>query len=187
MNNDIIWADVVGYEGIYEVSNNGLVRTKEGKTTYTELHGTRVWKQRTLAQRADHENSCRVNLWIDGKPKTHLVHRLVAEAFITKVEDKNYINHKDGSRLNNHVDNLEWCNHSENQNHAYETGLSPLNHNIKLVNENGEEFLFVSKSKASQFLGKKNGFISLRLKRGNLKVDGYLIVEIDNNINAKTL
>jgi hypothetical protein len=100
-NNDIIWKDVVAYVGIYEVSNNGQVRTKEGKTTYTKRHGIRNWKQRVLKQRSGKDNSCRVNLWKDGTEKTFLVHRLVAKSFIPKVIDKDFINHKDGNRLNN--------------------------------------------------------------------------------------
>ena len=124
-NNDIVWADVVGYEGIYEVSNNGLVRSKEGKKTYTDRHGWRTWKQRILKQKIDKKDktTCRVNLWKDGKPNTYLVHRLVAESFIPKVEGKDFINHIDGSRLNNHVSNLEWVTYTENNNHAFDNRL----------------------------------------------------------------
>lgn len=61
------WKDVVGYEGIYEVSDTGEVRTKEGKTTYTERHGVRRWKQRTLKQKVSKDNTCRVSLWKGGK------------------------------------------------------------------------------------------------------------------------
>ena len=178
MNNDIIWKDAVGYEGIYEVSNSGLIRTKEGKTTYTERHGIRTWKQRVLKQKIDKENSCRVSLWKDGKEQTHLVHRLVAKAFIPNPENKGFVNHKDGNRQNNHVDNLEWNTYEENQNHAFDTDLTSINHKIKLVEKSsGKEFLFRSKAKASEFLGKNNGYISLRLKRGHKEVDGYEIIE----------
>ncbi|AKQ08395.1 HNH endonuclease [Bacillus phage PBC2] len=178
MIEQVIWKDVVGYEGIYEVSNNGDIRTKEGKTTYTKRHGVRVWKQRVLSQKIDSQNSCRVNLWRDGSYKTYLVHRLVAEAFIPKVESKEFINHKDGSRLNNHVDNLEWCDYVENNNHAFDNGLMSTNHSIKLIKiDSGEEIVFRSKSKASEFLGRNSKYISTLLRRGKTEVDGYKIIE----------
>jgi hypothetical protein len=178
MNNDIIWVDVVGYEGIYEVSNNGFIRTKEGKVTYTEHHGSRKWKQRVLKQKVSKDNCCRVNLWKNGKEDTFLVHRLVADAFIPKIDGKDYINHIDGSRLNNHVDNLEWCNHKENNNHMFDTDLTSINHKIKLINETGQEFSFRSKAKASEFLGRSHGYISRLLKDNKTETDGYKIIEL---------
>lgn len=182
MNNYITWADVVGYEGIYEISNNGLIRTKEGKTTYTEHHGVRHWKQRVLKQKIDKENSCRVNLWKDGKERTHLVHRLVAEAFLPLIEGKNYVNHIDGNRLNNSVDNLEWCDHNDNNNHAFDNNLMTTNHEIILINiKTNKEFTFISKSKASKFLNRSHGYISNKLKKGITVTDGYRVIDLGNN------
>ena len=65
-----------------------------------------------------------VELWKDNSRKTCMIHRLVAQAFIPNPEGKPEINHKDGDRNNNHVDNLEWCTSSENSYHAYRTGLA---------------------------------------------------------------
>lgn len=170
------WKDVVGYEGTYEVSNSGEVRTKEGKTTYTVRHGVRRWKQRILKQKVSKDITCRVSLWIDGKEQTWLVHRLVAEAFIPKVADKEYINHIDGSRLNNHVSNLEWCNHTENNNHAFDNDLIKTSNKIVLVNiETKEPHYFRSMAKASEFLGKNTGCISDLLIKDIHVVEGYQI------------
>ena len=74
----------------------------------------------------------RIGLYIDGKPKTYKLHRLIGECFIQKPEGKNQINHKDCNKLNNDVSNLEWCNNSENQLHAYQNGLNVSIHK-KLV------------------------------------------------------
>ena len=61
----------------------------------------------------------RVNLYNNGKKKRYFIHRLVAEAFLPKKQGKDFVNHKDGNKQNNHLDNLEWCNRSENQLHSY--------------------------------------------------------------------
>jgi len=74
----------------------------------------------------------RIGLYIDSKPKTYKLHRLIGECFIEKPDGKNQINHKDCNKLNNDVSNLEWCNNSENQLHAYKNGLNVSIHK-KLV------------------------------------------------------
>ncbi|MCC3663251.1 HNH endonuclease [Staphylococcus haemolyticus] len=159
------WRDVVGYEGIYEVSNKGRVRTHKNKTTYTKKHGVRHWKQRYLKDKTPNGRDVRVSLWKDGKHKDFLVHRLVAFAFMPVVKGKECINHIDGNPKNNNVENLEWCNHLENNRHAFETGLMHTNMAVKLINHLGIEYEFISMSRASQFLGRNNGYISTKLKR----------------------
>ncbi|MCH4390375.1 NUMOD4 domain-containing protein [Staphylococcus haemolyticus] len=159
------WKDVVGYEGIYEVSNKGRVRTHKNKTTYTKKHGVRHWKQRYLKDKTPNGRDVRVSLWKDGKHKDFLVHRLVAFAFMPVVKGKECINHIDGNPKNNNVENLEWCNHLENNRHAFETGLMHTNMAVKLINHLGIEYEFISMSRASQFLGRNNGYISTKLKR----------------------
>ncbi|WP_353462698.1 NUMOD4 domain-containing protein [Mammaliicoccus sciuri] len=164
------WKDVVGYEGIYEVSDHGRIRTHEDKTTFTNRHGIRRWKQRYLKDKKPNGRDVRVTLWKNGKPKDFLVHRIVAYAFIPLVENKNCINHLDGNPKNNHVDNLEWCNHLENNRHAFETDLISTNMEVKLINCLGIEYEFMSMSKASQFLGRNSGYISGILKQNKDKV-----------------
>lgn len=114
-----LWKDVVGYEGIYEVSSKGRVRTHKNKVTWSNRYQKwRHWKQRYLKDKTPNGRDVRVTLWKNGKRKDFLVHRLVAFAFIPMIEGKNCINHIDGNPKNNNVENLEWCNHLENNRHA---------------------------------------------------------------------
>lgn len=139
MNRTVLenWKPVVGYEGLYEVSSLGRVRSKDrkvwnGRTFYNK-------KGRVLKRTKTTTGYWKVELYKNRKKKSKKVHRLVAKAFIPKKEGKELINHKDGNPLNNKVDNLEWCNQSENMKHAYKTGLIPSNF-IKHKEEIKEEY-----------------------------------------------
>lgn len=170
-----IWKDVVGYEGIYEVSNLGRVRTHKDKITFSNKHGVRKWKQRILKDKTPNGRDVRVSLWKDKKPKDFLVHRLVATAFLPKIEGKTCVNHIDGNPKNNNVENLEWCTHEENQNHAFDNGLANTNQEIVLFNKiTKETFYFRSKAKASKFLGKSHGFISDQIKKGKTEYENFV-------------
>lgn len=176
-----IWKDIPEYEGLYEASNYGRVRTKEGKTTYANWkNGTRkrVWKQRVLKQKTDKNGYKRVTLYKDGEPKTFLVHRLVAFCFIPSVDGKENINHIDGDPSNNYVDNLEWADYRDNLLHAFENKLNKSQQPVYLKNKKTEEIKrFSSKAEASRYLNKNNGYISNVLNQGSYEVKDYLILE----------
>lgn len=110
-----IWKDIEGYEGLYQVSNLGRVKSLDRIDCRGQHREPKFMKARPTKQ-----GYLRVGLWKNGKVKTVSIHRLVAEAFISK----NFtVNHKDGNKSNNTVDNLEWMTQKENNIHAYETGL----------------------------------------------------------------
>lgn len=79
----------------------------------------------------------RVRLCVNGRGKWMALHRLIAECFISNPDNLPHINHKDGNRLNNHVDNLEWCTHEQNIIHAQENDLNPKGerHGISVATE----------------------------------------------------
>lgn len=115
MNEKELWKDVVGYEGYYQVSNLGNVKSLDRVISTGRYHG-RVMK--LTIKRKGYKS---VNLTKDGKGTVKPVHRLVAIAFIPNPENKPFVNHLDETPGNNNVDNLEWVTAKENKN--YGTGV----------------------------------------------------------------
>lgn len=167
-NENEIWKDIPEYEGIYEASNMGRIRTKEGKTTKTDRHGTRYWKSRILKTRGtNYLTGHRVSLWKDGKPKDWLIARLVALTFLGVPKTKLTVNHKDGNRFNNNINNLEWLTLADNIRHGFDSGLYPQIKITLLNQKNNQMYSFQSLSKASSFLDRNHGYLckTIKLKR----------------------
>lgn len=161
---DEIWKDIPNYEG-YQASNLGRIRTYN-KITYNKMHRERHWKNRILKYKIqnDYKTGYRVTLWKSGKPKDLLVARLVGTTFLENLIDTNMtINHKDGNRLNNRVENLEWLSRADNIKYGFENGQYKQTH-IILYNNN-KEYEFRSLTLASQFLGRNNSYISNCIKK----------------------
>lgn len=166
-----VWKDIPGYEGIYQASSLGNIRTAEGKTTYTEKHGVRHWKSRSLKGRGDnYRTGKRVSLWKDGVVKDWLVARLVAITFLGNPPEGFTVNHKDGNRMNNAVDNLEWLSRADNIRHGFETGLYHTQKPIVLT-KGGQTFEFRSMAKCDAFLRREKGYTSARMQDSNILRD----------------
>lgn len=119
--NDEVWKDIKGYEGIYQVSNKGRIKSLSRKLWNGNSYF--VSKEKVLKAAIDNVGYPTVVLY--GKDNTHKtvrVHRLVAEAFIPNPNNDRVVNHLDGGRTNNNVDNLEWCSHKHNTQYAVNMG-----------------------------------------------------------------
>lgn len=114
------WKELEGFRETYLISNKGNVKTK----TRPGARGS-IIKGHELTKIENSNGYLRVNMRLknENKSSDHLIHRLVANLFIPKINDKDFVNHIDGDKHNNIVNNLEWCNRSENEKHAWKTGL----------------------------------------------------------------
>lgn len=106
-----IWRDIVDYEDLYQVSNFGRVKSFQRK------------KVRIIKPSLDSGGYANVRLSKGGMAKNYNVHVLVARAFVANLDNKPEVNHKNGNKWDNQVDNLEWVTDSENKYHAYQIGL----------------------------------------------------------------
>lgn len=117
-----VWKDIPGYEGYYQVSNLGRVKSLARMVSRKNQPDCPI-EERCLKQRTGKNGYNYVVLSKEGKPKTALIHRMVATAFVKNPKGQKIVNHIDGDKQNNRFDNLEWCSSGENNKHAFETGL----------------------------------------------------------------
>jgi hypothetical protein len=133
-----IWKPVIGFEGSYEISESGLVRSLERKVSYAS--GTRQVKAKQLKTRINNRGYVEVRLSNNGETFTKLVHILSATAFVANPFNKPEVNHLDGNKLNNNYTNFAFVTHAENVQHAYDTGLIKKKAKIIIDKCTGEEF-----------------------------------------------
>lgn len=119
-----VWKDVVGFEGLYQVSNTGIVKSLS-RVSLNEgsYSGSIKVKGRNLIQSVNRLGYHVLTLFKDGKRHFKIVHRIVAEAFIENPCRHPEVNHKDLNKSNNSVENLEWCDRSYNVNHMFDNKI----------------------------------------------------------------
>lgn len=128
-NNEIIWKEIEGYEGHYQVSNTGLVKSIKKKKRLrirSKITATEI----LLRPKTKKNGYLEVSLCLNAVTKSYLVHRLVAIHFIPNPYNKPDVNHKFGDKKSNNVSDLEWVTEKENTLHGVRTGLidSGANH-----------------------------------------------------------
>ena len=175
-----IWEDIPNYEGLYQASNLGRIRSVDRykeviiKNQYGEYKRTKFFKSHILKQQTYMGYKC-VQLHINGKYKWEKAHRLVAMAFVPNPENKPQVNHIDGNKSNNNVLNLEWCNQSYNTKHAYKNNL--IKHYKIKINQYDLEGNYIKTWESAKEIEKKlkikNSQICRCCKNENSTAGGY--------------
>lgn len=152
------WKDIKGYEGLYQASNLGRIRSYY-KHNYRDKNGA-VISQTTFKyikpiQTSRTNQYYKVTLTKNKIQKQMRLHRVIATTFIPNPYNKKQVNHMDGNKQNNRVDNLEWCTCKENVNHAYDNNLRK--HKIvKMINpKTGAIKIFYRRTQIEKYLKRK--------------------------------
>ena len=167
-----IWKDIKGFEGAYQISNLGNCRSLDRYITYiqTNQHDpigkevTQFIKGKMLTPRITKQGRRRVQL----NDKDYYIYRLVVSNFIRPLKPGEEVNHIDGNKQNDRLDNLEICSRVENQNHAYDIGLNTNIGKAIRVEVNG--IIYNSLGEASRAIGVSKVTLSKALKNPNHKL-----------------
>lgn len=189
-----IWKDIPFYENLYEASNFGRIRTKEGKTTKSARFKKRVWKQRIMKYKVHKSRlgriDYRVSLWKDGKVQDFNVARLIAATFHENLLFSKYtVNHIDGNSQNNNANNLEWVSLSDNIKYGFKHGQYTTLKAITVKNANGEITSKESCAELDRYLNRSIGYTSNRICKGKdtvISSDGTEFIIIRRWSNGRT-
>lgn len=154
---------MIGYQSLYQVSNHGRVKSLRKNIILKSILNSRKYCQITLSK---NNNQC-----------NYSIHRLVAIHFIPNLENKPQVNHIDGNKQNNHVNNLEWCTIKENIQHAYDTGLKENTRDKKYCSKKVKcietGIVYESTREAGRQLNISNGNISKCCNGKRKSIGGY--------------
>lgn len=179
-----VWKDIDGYVGYYQVSNMGNVRSVDRYVSQVNNNGdtyTRIMKGRLLKPRTQNGGYLIVWLCKHGVSKAVTVHRLVASAFIPNTSGYKDINHINGIKIDNRIENIEWCTRSENIKHSY----SVLRHKhwktkVKCIENNT---IYGSISEAAKCFGIQTSGIGNNINGRNKSICGLHFVKINDYIS----
>lgn len=152
-----IWKDIQGYEGLYQVSNKGNVRSLDRWIDRENQPGYFL-KGKVLRPRTGKNGYKYVVLSKNGERRTLTVHRLVASVFLSNPNGFNVVNHIDGEKTNNEAYNLEWCSYSDNTLHAIKEGLIDHKKNEKTMRSQ-------TRQKKNNTSGTKGVYFNKKLKK----------------------
>ena len=164
-----IWKDVKDYEGLYQVSNKGKIKSLRRKTTFVYKRGG----QHTISEKyiklfKNKYGYLKCYLYKSGKREIFQLHRIVAEAFIPNPDNLPQVNHKDENKSNNNINNLEWCTNKYNAEYSKNKAIIQYDKNSNKITE------WRSQLKASKKTGISNKDISLCCRGKRKTAGGYI-------------
>ena len=163
LNNEI-WKDISNYEGLYQVSNLGNIRSLNRYTN--GRNSKRLIKGKILKVFKDKDGYMNVNLYKNAEIKQFKVSRLVAQAFIPNIDNKPQVNHIDGNRYNNQVSNLEWCTSRENNLHAFRNNLMKTQIKVKIIDKETGTIIYPSSlSEGCKLINQNHAYLSTKIKK----------------------